>query len=138
LARPISVVTSMPKADPRAVVRSARDGDFPDFDKRPITLSLWFDGDNYDPYVTNFPGNDEEGLRLLDRSVARAEEEGRALFVYVAQTNKVRASHPKTLERLSMGGEFSRGVYQEGLVSNLFDNYAYEWRPRVYQEVKEQ
>lgn len=135
LTRPISVVTSMPKADPRAVVRSARGGDFPDFDERPITLSLWFDGDNYDPYLTNFPGDDSESLRLLDRSITLAEEEGRPLFVYVAQTNKARSSHPKTMERLSMGGEFSRGVYQEGLGTNLFDNYAYEWRPRVYQEV---
>ncbi len=137
LTRPISVVTSMPKADPRAVVRSARGGDFPDFDKRPITLSLWFDGDNYDPYLTNFPASDEESLSLLDRSVAMAEEQECPLFVYVAQTQKARSSHPKTMERLSMGGEFSRGVYQEGLGSDLFDNYAFEWRPRVYQEASE-
>ncbi|QQL43950.1 glycosyltransferase family 39 protein [Sulfuriroseicoccus oceanibius] len=130
LARPISIYRFNGKADPRQVVRDARGGDFPEYSERPITFTLWFDGDFYDPHLRKFVSSDEESLAMLDAAIEEAHEERRPLYVYVAQTGNATASHPKVMERLTMSGEFTRGTYRYSFESAVFENYSFKLRAK--------
>jgi hypothetical protein len=116
-------VLSHGKSDPRGVVRAARGGDFPAYDRGPLTLGLWSDAMTYDPLMSWV--KDEAHL---EESMARAAAEGRGLFVLTAHEGKAAQSHPEIMRRLRESGEFELVLKRWGLESPVNDNSAYRYR----------
>lgn len=110
------------KADPRSLTRLARGGDFPDFERAPVTLTLWSDGGTYDPLMVWL-----DDMAFLDRKIEEAAERGVPLFILTAHEGKARASHPEVMRRLAESGEFRLDRVAWGLEDDTFTNRLYRY-----------
>ena len=111
------------KSDGRALVRLARGGDFPEYDKRPITMDLWSDAVTYDPMARWV-----ESPEALRQATEKAAAAGVPLFVYVGHADKALFTHPEVLRALQGSGEFELVATAWGLESDVNDNRLYRWK----------
>lgn len=112
------------KSDGREIVRLARGGDFPDFDKEVVTLDLWSDAVTYDPL-----GRWADTLDQIREAGARADAEGKKFFLYVGHEAKARITHPEILDFLHHSGRFELVHTAWALESPVHDNHLYRWIP---------
>ncbi|MFM7181367.1 MAG: glycosyltransferase family 39 protein [Verrucomicrobiales bacterium] len=112
------------KSDGRELVRLARGGDFPNFDKEVVTLDLWSDAVTYDPLVRW-----ADSLEQVREAGAKADGEGKKLFLYVGHESKARSTHPEVLDFVEHGGRFELAYTAWALESPVHDNRIYRWIP---------
>jgi len=111
------------KSDGRQIVRIARDGDFPHYDHRPLTFSLWADVATYDPLMRWLDDNEH-----LDESISHAEANDLPLFIAVTQEGNARNTHPEVVERLDDPQQFEHVATAWSLESDNFTTHLYRWR----------
>lgn len=112
------------KSDGRELVRLARGGDFPEYDPSVVTLDLWSDAVTYDP-LARWAGS----LAEIREAGARADNQGKKLFLYLGHEGKARATHPEILDDIHHGGRFEWVHTAWALESPVHDNHLYRWIP---------
>jgi hypothetical protein len=120
----IAVFWEHGKSDGRGLVRLARGGDFPDFDKEVVTLDLWSDAVTYDPLARW-----ADSVEQIRAAGAKADAEGKKLFLYVGHEGKARITHPDILDFLHQAGRFELIHTAWALESPVHDNRLYRWIP---------